>query len=68
MWLNLMVLGGTAALATAIGGWEATPARDPGVLGIAVLSALVLLGLFLPLRIFFPRGVANGAEPRPPAA
>jgi uncharacterized membrane protein YqjE len=67
MWLNLVVLGGTAVLATANGGWEATPSRDPGVLGIAILGALVLLGLFLPFRTFFPKSVAKAAEPRPPA-
>jgi hypothetical protein len=66
MWLNLVVLGGSAALATANGGWDTTPARDPGVLGIAILSALVLLGLFLPFRTFYPKGMANAAKPRLP--
>jgi hypothetical protein len=68
MWLNLVALGGSAALATANGGWETTPARDPGVLGIAVLSTLVLLGLFLPFRRFFPKAVAEPADARPPTA
>ncbi|MEW5991361.1 MAG: hypothetical protein AB1736_08470 [Chloroflexota bacterium] len=68
MWLNLVVLGGIAAVATAYGGWETEPSRDPGVLGIAILSTLVLLGLFLPFRTFFPKRVADATDSRPPTA
>jgi hypothetical protein len=64
MWLNLAVLGGVVAVATAFDGWGSPSERDAAVRALAVLIGLVLVGLLLPIRTFFPDGETRATASR----
>jgi hypothetical protein len=55
MWLNMVVLVGVVAVATVYDGYGLAQERDAAIRTLAVLMALVLVGLLLPFRTFFPR-------------
>lgn len=54
-WLIVVVLGGFIAAATAYNGWTTGPWHDAAPWSFAIQFAMILLGLFLPFRKFFPR-------------